>query len=399
MFWQKKSKNTTLLVISLIAIVNALGYGIIIPLQYTYVERFGINALWLGVLFAAFSLAQFISTPIIGRLSDRYGRKPMLAFSMLGSAISFFLFALANNAPLIFFARILDGISGGNISVAQAVISDSTQPKERAKWFGILGASFGFGFVFGPAIGGVLSTVSLQAPFYFAAIISLLATFLSFFVLQETKIQTSMVKVSTSKLFDPKSLINALFEPYIGLVLLSSFISTFAFSIFILGFQTFTNDILKLSPFSISLLFMMFGIVGLVMQSFVVGKLVNKFQEIPVLISGVVIAMGSFFLMSISHTLPLFVVASFLLAVGNSFLLPLITAILSKHTRKEDQGGMMGINQAYASLANIIGPIIGGALATYSVHTAFTGAGLTLILMFVLTMIMARESGKHIVDL
>src|SRR6185369_12754735 len=159
------NNNKTLFAISLVAIVNMLGYGIIIPIQYAYVARFGISTVWVGVLFAAFSLAQFISTPIIGRLSDRFGRKPMLVFSVFGTAISFFLFAIANSAALLFIARILDGISGGNISVAQAVISDTTKPHERAKWFGILGASFGFGFVFGPAIGGVLSRYSLQAPF------------------------------------------------------------------------------------------------------------------------------------------------------------------------------------------------------------------------------------------
>ncbi len=186
MFWQKKNNNTTLWVISLIAIVNALGYGIIIPLQYTYVERFRINALWLGVLFAAYSLAQFISTPIIGRLSDRYGRKPMLAFSMLGSAISFFLFAIATNAPLIFFARILDGISGGNISVAQAVISDSTEPKQRAKWFGILGAAFSFRFVFGPVIGGALATNSVHMAFSGAALTLILMFFLTMFMAGES---------------------------------------------------------------------------------------------------------------------------------------------------------------------------------------------------------------------
>src|SRR5260221_5162841 len=151
---KKHSNKLTLGIISFIAVVNMLGYGIIITIMYAYVARFGINALGIGILFASFSLAQFISTPIIGRLSDRFGRKPLLAYSVLGTAVSFLLMAVAKSASVIFLARTMDGISGGNISVAQAVISDSTEPKERAKWFGILGAAFGFGFVFGPAIGG-----------------------------------------------------------------------------------------------------------------------------------------------------------------------------------------------------------------------------------------------------
>ncbi len=392
-------KQRDLWVISLVAIVNALGYGIIIPLQYAYVARFGINAFWLGVLFAAFSLAQFISTPIIGRLSDRHGRKPLLFISVLGTALSFFLFAIANSAPVIFVARLLDGVTGGNISVAQAVISDVTEPHERAKWFGILGAAFGFGFVVGPAIGGTLSKVSLSAPFFFAGLIALIACLIIWFVQKESLHEDTREKKTTAALFDLKHLFNALFEPFVGLMLIANFIAMFAFSIFILGFQTFTNDVLKLSPFGISAIFVMFGIVGLIMQGFATGRLVKIFSEVPLLIFGVVLSGFSFFLMGISRTLPLFVFASLLLAIGNSFLAPLITAILSKHTKREDQGGMMGINQAYGSLANIIGPIIGGTLAVRHVSFAFFGAGLTLVLMFFLTMIISRESGKHVIDL
>ncbi len=395
----KTSSNKTLLVISLVAIVNALGYGIIIPLQYAYVSRFGINTLWLGVLFAAFSLAQFISTPIIGRLSDRYGRKPLLLYSVLGTAVSFFLFAIAHNAFLLFFARVLDGISGGNISVAQAVISDTTERKDRAKWFGILGASFGFGFVFGPAIGGILSGISLQAPFYFASAIALFAAFIVAFVLRETLHEGKREHRHILHLFDPRHLYHALLEPFVGLVLINSFIASLAFSIFILGFQAFTNDVLKLSPTQIALFFTMFGIVGLIMQGFGVGRLVKKFKEIPLLIVGVIITCVSFFLMAMSSTLIAFVVASALLAIGNSFLSPLITSLLSKHTKKEDQGGIMGINQSYVSLASIIGPLVGGVLATHSVHTAFVGAGIALLGMLIMTLIIASESGKHVVDL
>ncbi|PWU24337.1 MFS transporter [Candidatus Cerribacteria bacterium 'Amazon FNV 2010 28 9'] len=396
---KQHSNQTILWIISFIAIVNALGYGIIIPLQFSYVARFGINTFWVGVLFAAYSLAQFISTPIIGRLSDRFGRKPMLAYSVAGTAISFLLMALAHNALMVFIARILDGISGGNISVAQAVISDTTDHKERAKWFGILGASFGMGFVFGPAIGGALSAISLQAPFYFAAFISVIATILVIFVLQETQRKDAREKKPVAKLFDLRHLVTALFEPYVGLVLIASFIASFAFSIFILGFQAFTNDVLKLSPTNISLLFMMFGVIGLVMQGAGLGKMVKKFHEVPLLIMGTVVTLLSFIGMGASNTFTMFIIFSIVLAIGNSFLAPIITALLSKHTKKEDQGGIMGINQSYVSLAQIVGPIIGGVLATISVHYSFYGAAGVLVFMLLLTLIIARESGKHVINL
>lgn len=146
-------------------LVNALSYGTIIPLMYPYSARFGINALGLSLLFACFSLAQLIATPIIGRLSDKYGRKPLLLLCLGGTGLSLALFASAQNVAMLFVARILDGITGGNNSVAQAAIADSSTGKDRAQAFGLLGASYGFGFLLEPALGGVLSEISLSTPF------------------------------------------------------------------------------------------------------------------------------------------------------------------------------------------------------------------------------------------
>lgn len=392
------ANKKTLLVISAIGVVNALGYGIIIPLQYAYVARFGLDPLWFGLLFAAFSLAQFIATPIIGRLSDRFGRKPLLLYSVLGTAVSFILFAMAKSIPLLFFARILDGISGGNISVAQAVISDSTEKQDRAKWFGILGASFGFGFVVGPAIGGILSGISITAPFYFAGIISLVASGLVAFMLKET-LPAGIRETKHGKLFDLSHLLKALFEPYVGLLLAGNFLVALAFAIFILGFQAFTNDVLKLSPRDISLLFLIFGVISLPMQGFAVGKLVKRFSEVTLLTAAVIISLFSFIAMGLSHTFATFALASVALAIGNSLFTPVISALLSKHARKEDQGGIMGLSQSYVSLGNILGPLAGGLLAAASVQNAFFGAAAVLGVMSLLVFIIARETGKHVVDL
>ncbi|MBP9699927.1 MFS transporter [Candidatus Woesebacteria bacterium] len=394
-----KQNTRSLWVISFVAVVNALGYGIIIPLLYSFGKEFGITNVQSGLLFASFSAAQFIATPIIGRLSDKYGRKPLLVFSVLGSALSFLLFGFANSALMLFAARILDGISGGNISVAQAVISDLTKPKERTKWFGMLGASFGFGFLFGPAIGGILSQYSVRLPFFLAAAVSLICALLAQFVLKESLQDKGTARLSLGSVFNFKKVFNSLFEPFVGLLLSITFLVNIAFSIFILGFQTFTNDSLKLPPSSVSLLFVIFGIVGLIMQGFVVGRVVKKIAEIPLLLFGVIVTAVGFGLMALSTTLLPFIGASIVVSIGNAFLAPVITSIISKHTKAEDQGGILGINQSYMSIANIFGPIIGGYLTIYSDQTAFVGAGIALLLAMVFVIIVSREKGRHTIDL
>lgn len=394
-----KQNTRSLWIISFVAVVNALGYGIIIPLLYSFGKEFGITNVQSGLLFASFSAAQFLATPIIGRLSDKYGRKPLLVFSVLGSALSFLLFGLANSALMLFAARILDGISGGNISVAQAVISDLTKPKERTKWFGMLGASFGFGFLFGPAIGGILSQYSVRLPFFLASAVSLFCAILAQFVLKETLKDKGTARLSLGSVFNFKKVFDSLFEPFVGLLLAITFLVNFAFSIFILGFQTFTNDSLKLPPSTISLLFVIFGTVGLIMQGFVVGRVVKKVAEMPLLMFGVILTATGFGLMALSATLLPFILASIVVSIGNSFLSPVITSIISKHAKAEDQGGIMGINQSYMSIANIVGPIIGGYLTVFSDQTAFVGAGLSLLVATVFVVLVSREKGRHTVDL
>src|SRR5258708_2905865 len=179
-------KNKTLMILMFIMLINALAYGTIIPLLYPYSQRFGIGPAGLGILFASFSLAQFLATPVLGRLSDKYGRKPILLICLLGTSVSLALFASATSIPMLFFARIIDGVTGGNISVAQAVIADSTSGEERAKSFAMLGASFGVGFTFGPALGGLVGSFGLAAPFWLASVLALAGTFLVFIILIQT---------------------------------------------------------------------------------------------------------------------------------------------------------------------------------------------------------------------
>ncbi|MBI5613363.1 MFS transporter, partial [Candidatus Gottesmanbacteria bacterium] len=182
-----KNNKLVLFIVAIIAIVNALGYGIIIPILYSYSHRYGLTDFQNGLLFSLFSICQFIATPIIGRLSDVYGRKPLLLLSLAGTAFSFFMMALAPSAIFLFLARAIDGITAGNLPVASAVISDTTIPKDRARGFAIIGASFGFGFVFGPAISALTVVYGIHIPFFISGFIAFIAVMLTALFLPETR--------------------------------------------------------------------------------------------------------------------------------------------------------------------------------------------------------------------
>src|SRR5215213_8140172 len=175
-----------LLVIFLTIFVNLVGFGIIIPLLPFYAQTFGASPVVIGLLFAIFSLCQLVAAPVLGDLSDRYGRRPVLIFSLAGTVLSFVMLALAHTVWMLFLARIVDGLSGGNISTARAYVADVTEPKDRARAYGLIGAAFGLGFIFGPALSGVLAKVSYTAPIWAAAALTLVATIMAWVWLPET---------------------------------------------------------------------------------------------------------------------------------------------------------------------------------------------------------------------
>jgi len=358
--------------------INALAYGIIVPLLYPYAQRFGLNPFGLSLLFTSFSIAQFIATPILGRISDRYGRKPVLLFCLLGTSISLAVFAAAQSITLIFIARFVDGITGGNNSVAQAMVADDVEPKDRAKAFGILGASFGFGFLMGPALGGIMGQYGLSAPFWLASGLALTGTIVGSFVLKETLKPAERQLVKKEPLINFRAMIEAVVSPVTGLVLMVSFISAISLNAFIFGFQTFSNDVLKMSTTQVGLLLAMFGLVSIVMQMvglrIILAKISSKKKIITLsfLASAVLMITTSFSRTPLSYTILLFLFAM-LSAPQN----PVITGILSERTRSEDQGGLLGINQSFISLGQIIGPVTAGfAASAISIPMAFVVAGL-----------------------
>jgi multidrug resistance protein len=380
-------KNPTLLILSLVMVVNAMAYGIIIPLLYPYAIRFGIGPLGLSLLFASFSVAQFIATPIIGRLSDKYGRKPLLLMCLFGTGLSLAMFATAGNFLMLLVSRVIDGVTGGNISVAQAVVADTTSGKDRAKAFGMIGAAFGFGFLVGPAIGGILSPFGLTVPFWFAAGLSWVGTLLGIIFLKETLPKTQRLEAKREPMFNFKSLYTALRSPTTGLVLGLSFITMMTLNIFFLGFQSFTVDVLALPPSQIAMLFAMFGLVSMLMQLFGL-KYVLKWipSNRAVLFYSLAGSAVVLLLLSLTRSLVPFTAILFFHMIFNAPPNPVLTALISERTNEEDQGAVLGINQSFVSLGQIVGPLIGGLTAArLSVPAVFIVTGLFYALSAALT--------------
>jgi MFS family permease len=362
-------RNKNLVVISLIAVVNALGYGIIIPILYSYSRSFGLTDFQNGLLFSTFSIFQFISTPIIGRLSDKYGRRPLLIISLIGTVISFVLMAIAKNPFWLFASRIIDGATAGNISVASAVISDTTKPKERARGFGMIGAAFGFGFVFGPAISGLTYGVHHTLPFLIAAVIAFASLVLTVVFLPETNKFSE--EVLDKKFLDLKLLVKSLFDKKVGVTLFVSLLYSFAFAVLIFAFQPYGIKVLNMDIAVLSGVFTAIGIVGVVSQAFIIPFVSKRLGDKNALTVSLLGSGLMFLAMALAKVELIYIILTVGMAFFNSFVAPLIQTLLSKEMDEASQGSILGLNAAYVGLGSIFGPIAGGAVATFNLTMPF----------------------------
>lgn len=376
--------NRNIYIVALVAMVNMLGYGIIIPILYSYSKKFGLTDFQNGLLFASYSICQFISTPTIGRLSDKYGRRPMLIVSIIGTAVSFFMMAFAPNVAFLFLSRALDGLTAGNIPVVFAVISDTTKPEERAKAFGIVGAAFNFGFVFGPAIAALTVSFNPAIPFIIAGAITTAAAALCYFYLPETN--KHMNEVRHGKLFDFRKMWRTLFDPNVGATFIITLVLMLAFSASIIyGFQPFTLNVLKITESQNALLFTLFGVIGLISQTYLVGRFSKKFGMKKSFTTSLLFIALSFIIIYFSRSLPVFVTAMVILGLFNSIAQTLIPTILSQEADAKSQGSIMGLNSSYQSIGMIIGPIIGGVIATVAIPLPFLFGAMLMLICYALS--------------
>jgi MFS transporter, DHA1 family, tetracycline resistance protein len=377
-----------LVIIFVTVFIDLLGFGIIIPLLPFYAESFGASAFAIGLLGTSFSLMQFLFSPIWGRWSDRIGRKPIILVGLLGSCLSYVTMALAGSLALLFVARIIGGIAGANIPTAQAYIADITTPENRAKGMGMVGAAFGLGFIFGPAIGGVLSRVSPATPMWCAAALCLGNFIAAWFLLPESR----RANASTRTLGRMEAFRHAMRQPTLLLVLALYFLVTMAFSGFEATFALFTEAKFGYTAASIGFLFAFIGLILSLIQGVLVGRAVKRVGErrlIPIAIVLISIGIG---LIPFVWNVPTLLGALALLAIGMGFNNPSLSSLVSKLSHEDDQGGILGLASSIASLGRVVGPAWGGYLYdAYGMTTPYLSAAGLMFIAFTVSFVGLRS--------
>ncbi len=361
----EKFLTKPLIIIYLTVFIDLVGFGIVIPLLPYYTESpvFQATPFEVEIIFAVYSAMQFIFAPVLGGLSDKYGRRPVLFLSIIGSGIGYLFIGFAGALWMVFAGRIIAGITGGNISTAQAYIADITTRENRAKGMGLFGAMFGLGFIFGPAIGGILSRFGLATPFLFAAVLSFANATALYFFLPETR-KKRIDEFSRQNRF--AQAFEALRDPRFSVITILYFLVITAFSIMTASFALYTIYRFDYSAEQNGYLFAYVGVLAIIMQGFLFGKLAKKFGEANLVV------VGSFLLIGALITFPFIgpawgglaglLLSMAFFSVGNSLSSPALTSLASKVASEDEQGKALGVLQSGASLARAIGPVIGGIL-------------------------------------
>jgi len=351
-------------------LVDVLGLSIIIPLLPFYAEHFGASATVVGTLVSSFAFCQLIAGPILGKLSDRMGRKPLLIISQIGTCIGFLILAGAQSLWMVFLSRIIDGATAGNLSLAQAYIADVTKPEERTKSFAVIGIAFGIGFLIGPALSGWLSHYSYTYPILVAAALSAGSVICTATLLPSVEPHTLNQSGPGGKrlgVLDWRTYGQYFTRPELGPLLLQFFFFAFSFSMFVNGFALFSERRFTWhgKPFDamqVGFILAWVGFLSIILQGGLIGKLVKRFGELSLVRSGfLVTAVTSFWLArvdSIGELLANTGVSSY----GSGVVRPAVTALITQKASKQEQGVVLGLTQSLTSVSAIIAPVVAGAL-------------------------------------
>lgn len=346
-----------LLPVYLAVVLDLVGFGIVIPLLTFYAEEYGAGPVEVTLLMAVYSFAQFLMAPVWGSLSDRFGRRPIMLFSIGMATVCLAGFAWAESLLMLFLFRTLHGAATANISTAQACVADVTTPANRAMGMGMIGAAFGFGFTIGPFIGGEMSVYGLAAPIWLAAGLSLFNWVIALFWLKETQKPTTERHVRS---IHPRAFIQVAKHPLVGSCIVLTFVMTIAFAIMESSFTLFAEHVHSLDARVVGRMFGVAGITMIIVQGGLIGRLVKRFGEAPLVPAGVsILALGLFMLPHADP--PWAMVAVFMMiAVGQGLASPSLNSLISQGASESEQGFVLGTNQSMSALARTIGPTAAG---------------------------------------
>jgi DHA1 family tetracycline resistance protein-like MFS transporter len=360
---QKDFMNKRLLNVGLIVLIDMLGFALIIPLLTFYAASFGATAFQTGLLVSSYALMQMIGAPILGRLSDKYGRRPVFLISIFGTFIGLLILGFANSLWMLFVSRILSGLTAGNISVAQAYIADITDEKNRARGMGMLGAAFGIGFILGPAIGGTLSVYGFAVPAFVSAALAFINLLTVYFWLPESLTTERRAELQTKK--QPDVNLNALFDalrrPQIGPLLWVRFGFAIAFNSFQTVFPLYLLNKFGLNAQQTGYILAYIGIVLVIMQGGAIGPLAARFKESNLLVTFLAFTLVGMVGWALAPTVLILLITQLPMAIGAGSFNAIINSAISKAVKPEEVGGMLGLGAGLESSTRVVMP----ALASY----------------------------------
>lgn len=366
--------------------LDLLGFGIVIPLLTFYAEQYHASAVQVTLLMASYSLAQFLFAPLWGALSDRVGRRPVLLVSVAASALFLAGFAAAGSLTMLFVFRTLHGACAANISTAQAAVADLTPPEKRAMGMGLIGAAFGVGFSLGPWIGGEMSTFGYAAPIWLAAGLSAFNFILALIFLPETRdMQVEGAVPHARRTMDPRRLLKVLTHPVVGLCVLLTFVTTIAFAMMESSFTLFAEHVRHLDAPTVGRYFGVAGLVMIFVQGGLIGRLVKRFGEAPLVPVGLALLTVGMALLAYAPPPWAMVSVFVLIAIGQGISTPSLQALISKGAGANEQGFVMGANQSMSAIARVIGPAMAGLAFSRMPAAPFLSAAAILAVGFVLS--------------
>jgi len=380
-------RRSPLAIIFFTVFIDLVGFGIVLPLLPYYAEDYGASPFLVGALSTSYSLMQFIFMPVWGRLSDRHGRRPLILMSLGGSCIGFLIFGLASSLSVLFAGRMIAGIAGAIIPTTNAYIADVTPPEERAKGMGMVGAAFGLGFILGPAIGGLLAPYGYDKPVLLASAMAGANLVFAYFKLPESLSAQSRRRARPGY-FRLEQLASAVSRPSVALLMSLYFLVIFAFANMEATFGLLNEHRYGLDARRTGYLFAYFGLLMVLVQGVLVGRLVRAFGERTLMAAGTFCMIFGLALMPFAPGMPVYCAVIALLSFGAGINNPSVTALLSRSSGVEEQGGIMGVAQSLASLGRILGPLWGGyTFGKFGEEWPFLTGAMIMSLAFILSIV------------